>query len=291
MGFVENKWKPLDKSNSTDMCQRFELLKIGVLGHGAAGSRHARLLRELGCHVEVHDPRMAGSFERNGVIGNSDAVIIATPSHHHVDDLASCIASKKPCLVEKPIGLTGTSVAVDQLLGAAKRQGITVAVGFNLRFNNVAQQLREAVERQRPYFASFVCCQATSNREAMINGCINDWACHEIDLAIHILGPLKLRSTYVTPLNADLELRDDFGCVAYIHSDMRSEQHVRYVLLVSDKERIYVDIEAMTPVSDADYKSELVAFLDTIRGIPDHRLASGEDGLAVLQLSEQAHAR
>ena len=76
-----------------------------------------------------------------------DAVVFATPHTQHPDQVLRAAAAGKHVFVEKPFALT--LAEADQMLEAADRAGIVLAVGFNRRFHPSMARLREAVRGGR----------------------------------------------------------------------------------------------------------------------------------------------
>ena len=81
-----------------------------------------------------------------------DAVVFATPHSQHPDQVRRAAAAGKHVFVEKPFALT--LAEADDMLAAAERAGIVLAVGFNRRFHPSMIRLREAVRSGR--FGSIV---------------------------------------------------------------------------------------------------------------------------------------
>jgi predicted dehydrogenase len=72
-----------------------------------------------------------------------DAVVFATPHSQHPDQVRRATTAGKHVFVEKPFALTLADA--DQMLEAADRAGIVLAVGFNRRFHPSMTRLRDAV--------------------------------------------------------------------------------------------------------------------------------------------------
>lgn len=273
-------------------------MKVGILGIGSAGLRHALNANALGHDVLVYDPVLrvmpfphTATATRDDLIEKADAVVVATPSECHLDDLLRCLAAGKPCLIEKPIALVGQGKAVRNLLelNRTATKPAPVAVGYNLRFHPLVQSAWSVIAKGiLPHYASFVCCQYTDSKGPLVNGCINDWATHEIDLAMYLLGPLRLLDKRVDRFNVDLFLKHwETGCNINIHSDMLAREPVRTLTVVSEGYSLDLDLQH-DPVTNDHYKRELEAFIMSISGSRDRRLASGEDGLAALNIAERA---
>ena len=68
-------------------------MKIGILGYGSIGRRHADNAKKLGHEVIVYDPMLQHNdvkFERE-VYDQAVAVVIATPSTLHEAGLRACV--------------------------------------------------------------------------------------------------------------------------------------------------------------------------------------------------------
>ena len=72
-----------------------------------------------------------------------DAVVFATPHSQHPDQVLRAAAVGKHVFVEKPFALT--LIEADQMIDAAGKAGIVLAVGFNRRFHPSMTRLRDAV--------------------------------------------------------------------------------------------------------------------------------------------------
>jgi predicted dehydrogenase len=269
--------------------------KIGVLGClGNAGRRHFNNAAKLGYDVGGFDPRFVSEAPpREEIIATSDAVIIASPSECHLQDLTDCIAARKPVLIEKPIALTGQSKQVEEQLAIAA--GLPIAVGLNLRFHPEIRSIFDSIngETGEPYYGNFWCCQSTDSAGPLTNGAINDWACHEIDLAGHFFmgRDLRIVDKHVDRFQVDLIMKSwsplTTDATIHIHSDMRHAGNVRGGVIVSRHGRWFYDL-FRNPVTDAHYAEELKHFIAWIEGGDRWPLASGDDGLAVLHACERA---
>ena len=130
---------------------------VGVLGLGRIGATHARNLAQLdGVELVVHDPDPRATDttlhatngrtlpDRDAVLGEADAVVIATPTANHPDDLAAAASAGLPILCEKPISLDVATTAM--ALDAVAKAGVEVQVGFMRRFDPGFVEMRRAVE-------------------------------------------------------------------------------------------------------------------------------------------------
>ena len=72
---------------------------------------------------------------------NIDAVVLATPHTQHAAQVMAAIAAGKHIHVEKPLTLDRPSA--EQVVAAAKKAGIVLAVGFNRRFHPSVVEIRK----------------------------------------------------------------------------------------------------------------------------------------------------
>ena len=129
---------------------------IGVLGLGRIGTTHAANVGRLdGVEVVVYDPdpraveRTAAATgaralpDRDAVFDGADAVVIATPTACHPDDLAAGAAAGVPMLCEKPISLDIASTAAALEVVANAR--VELQVGFMRRFDAGFVEMRRLI--------------------------------------------------------------------------------------------------------------------------------------------------
>ena len=72
---------------------------------------------------------------------NIDAVVLATPHSQHAAQVRAATAAGKHIHVEKPLTLDRASA--EQVVAAAKKAGIVLAVGFNRRFHPSVVEIRK----------------------------------------------------------------------------------------------------------------------------------------------------
>jgi UDP-N-acetylglucosamine 3-dehydrogenase len=131
-------------------------LRAGLLGVGAMGRHHARVLREIdGVElVAIADPGgdpwgVAGALE---VLPDIDALIaagidvavVAVPTQFHLDAALALAEAGVHTLVEKPIA--HTVEAGRAMVDAFAAKGLVGAVGHIERFNPALQELRRRLE-------------------------------------------------------------------------------------------------------------------------------------------------
>ena len=169
-------------------------LRAGVLGYGAMGRNHARVLSSLeGVElVGIFDPAasvpdrvletpVVRTLDELIAIG-LDYVVVAVPTIYHLEMATALAAAGVHCLIEKPVASTAEDSRTLRDLFAA--QGLVGGVGHIERYNPALQAARQriadgmlgdiyqiATRRQGPF----------PGRIADV-GVIKDLASHDIDL-------------------------------------------------------------------------------------------------------------
>lgn len=255
-------------------------MKIGVLGAGSIGSRHIKNLKELGHDVEAYDPCGYMEMTRRNLINWADAIVIATPTYHHFNDIVSCDKIEKPMFVEKPlVGMypEWVNVPTDHIK----------MVGYNLRFHSCVKKAREWMGEGRigkPIWARFTCAQYNDRPEYLRDGVVLNWS-HEIDLAVYLIGVAEFVAAAVTKQDdmADIALRHErTGCQTTIHLDYltRPEQRgfwitgeegsicadlVQRIAWIKQNNKV-VELYAGQDSWDGNYLDEMRKFIDRLKG-------------------------
>lgn len=275
-------------------------MRVGVLGLGSIGARHVRNLRGMGHTVLPFDPdaNKEGVLSRDSVIAHADALVIASPTGQHYQDLLDCMATGKPVFVEKPIAATE-----QEWRELKHHDGIKqVFVGNNLRFRSciraAARWLSDYSLIGRPIWASFILGQRNTRPEYLRDGVTLNWGAHECDLALILLGPAEVKTAWISPSDhiADIAIEHSLtGCRTSIHLDYVTEEEIRRFVIVGNLGRIEVDIlrnraaldyrraSCGDPSFDKDYIAEMKAFIKRIEG-KETLGATGDDGLAALKI-------
>ncbi|SNT13534.1 Predicted dehydrogenase [Micrococcales bacterium KH10] len=139
------------------MTNELPTLRAGLVGIGAMGRHHARVLREMsGVDLVAVADSQGDRFGAAGgvpvlpdiaslISEGIDIAIVALPTQFHLEAALELAEAKIHTLVEKPIA---SSVAEgEQMLHAFESRGIVGAVGHIERFNPALQQLRRRLER------------------------------------------------------------------------------------------------------------------------------------------------
>ncbi|MFZ5610033.1 MAG: Gfo/Idh/MocA family protein [Pseudomonadota bacterium] len=187
-------------------------MRFGLIGAGAIGRvRKAALDVTPGCQLTAvfdHDSAAAGAIAGAAEIFPSaqalfeadccDAVVISTPPAFHEALAIAAMEKGKHVLVEKP--MANTLDACHRMIEAARRNARTLAVGFNHRYFDAVQVVRDAVRTgaigRLSYVKGFAGHGGLAefkapwmyDKDAMGGGALFDNGIHMIDLVRHILG-------------------------------------------------------------------------------------------------------
>lgn len=285
-------------------------MKIGIVGFGSIGKRHARNCRFAGHEFAVHDPAIESSEPLNELIDWCDAVIVASPTNLHAEHAVVAMRRGKPVLIEKPAAMNGHQA--QKLLECQQTHGTLAFVGYNWRFDD---RLRSAITcaslygyrawatfshdlrqwRQGADWKSGYAVNAETGGGILLD------ASHEIDSLIQAFG----RPTRVA--GAALRMQDFLGCgnveaaasatlvfdgkrVAQLHLDCLSSSYERefgYATTFENgaERRIFIGRHETDRI-DQTYQRELMSFAAIVSGSstpPEILPATLAESLPVLQ--------
>ena len=233
-------------------------VRVGVVGVGALGFHHVRILRDVpgaelvGFH-EARAERADAVAKELGVpaVGDLEAlldavdaatIVVPTPAHYAVAKAA--LERGKHLLIEKPIAATLTEA--DELLALAKRTGAIVQTGHVERFNRAIRAALPHVENAR-----FI----ESDRLAPFNprgsdvAVVLDLMIHDIDLVRTLVGGhvrdvsavgVPVLTPFVDIANA--RLRFDDGAVANITASRVSRERMRKLRIFQESGYLSLDL-------------------------------------------------
>jgi len=289
-------------------------MKIGIVGYGAIGRRHAENAVKLGHEILVYDPNGSSTVKQEcEVYDQADAVVIATPSYCHEAGLRACIERGKHALLEKPIS---TSIGqLPELVKQARAKGLVVMMGNNLRFHPCVKKAKDWLDLiGNPVWAQFTCAQLSTKALYLSDGVILNSGAHEVDLALYLFGPGRIASSSARLTRSDEDMGgDDIADFVIQHiTGVRSSFHLDFVTpiafrdfrIIGDDGSIHCDLIGRTLVRrepdgilpevsyvtnyigrgswDTDYFDEMSAFIEKIEGIYTKPGADGFDGLEAL---------
>jgi predicted dehydrogenase len=217
--------------------------RVGVVGVGALGFHHARILAALDGVVMagIHDIRPERAAEvatqlgvtahesLEGLMEAADALVVAVPTSAHETVAAAALRLGKPVLVEKP--LAPSLEAADRILAAAEEGGAFVQTGHVERFN-------QAILAAEPYLDGPLFVE--SHRMAPFTprstdvAVVLDLMIHDVDLVMSLVGsPLKeMAASGVCVLTPNVDIANarlgfDNGAVANLTASRVSLERMR----------------------------------------------------------------
>jgi len=172
-------------------------LKIAVVGVGALGRHHARILAGL------PDAELIGVADTNEVTGRRvaedcstqwfsdyhelldsvEAISVAVPTSAHLAVAGECLARGIPTLVEKPLALNAMQARL--LARQAEKSGALLQVGHIERFNPALQAALPLISHPKYIRAERLSPFAFRSIDI---GVVHDVMIHDIDLILDIVG-------------------------------------------------------------------------------------------------------
>ncbi len=269
-------------------------MRVLVTGRGSIAQRHARHLRvllpDLALAVISSTGEVDASLLPCTVFGNMqaaliwkpDAIVVASISTKHADELEICLRLGLPCLVEKPLVINSEQLA--RLGKAFREQSVShaIVVGCNLRYLHALQKLKLALNGTVPCVvlrAHLEVGQAlaqwrpsrdlktTYSADAVSGGGVVYDLVHEIDMARWLLGPLQVHAAIgghfsTLPIQSydvcTALLKTASGTPVVISLDYVSQQAVRKYTIVTDMGTFSADIIGKSIVLHKDKNSRVV---------------------------------
>jgi predicted dehydrogenase len=233
-------------------------VRLGVVGAGALGYHHVRLLRDVegATLVGFHDARgdrarqVAGelgvaAFESvDALIDACDALTIAVPTPAHYAVAKPALERGRHLLIEKP--LAASLDEADELLAIGERTGALIQTGHVERFNRAVRAALPYVDAPR-----FI----DSDRLAPFNprgsdvAVVLDLMIHDIDLVLTLVGShvadvaavgVPVLTPFVDIANARVAFSS--GAVANITSSRVSRERMRKVRIFQQSGYISLDL-------------------------------------------------
>jgi UDP-N-acetylglucosamine 3-dehydrogenase len=236
-------------------------LRVGVIGAGAMGRNHARILNEidraelvavvdespavresvgeaLGCptYATVHE----------AIAAELDAVVVAVPTVHHHAVALKLIDAGVHVLIEKPIA--ATAAQAHHLIARAALEGVVLAVGHIERFNPAVRTLYEAI-RGEDIISIAVSRVGPFPPRVNDIGIVIDLGVHDIDL-IRWLGGSEIieHQSLLTRARgghediAFLQFRLESGALAHINTNWLTPYKERRISVSTPKRFIVCDM-------------------------------------------------
>lgn len=252
-------------------------MKALVLGGGSIGTRHIKNLKVLGIGpltlVEPDRQRRMALCEDDTIVSldtleigmewKPDFVVIATPSHLHMDQALEVAKAGYHLFIEKPLSHTGDGL--DRLLKEVIDRRLISLVGCNMRFHPGPAKVKDLLEEESIGKILFARIQtgsylpnwrpsqdyrkSYSAHASMGGGCMLD-CIHEIDLARWYLGEVEevfCVAKHMSSLEINVEdvailiCRHTSGALSEIHLDYVQRTYERGCQIVGEEGSIFWD--------------------------------------------------
>jgi predicted dehydrogenase len=225
-------------------------VRIGVVGTGALGFHHARILRTLpGVEmVGIHDldaDRARAVGDELGVevrasledlVEHADALVVSVPTTAHEEVAVAALARGVHCLIEKP--MAPSLEAADRILAAAEASGALVQIGHVERFNAA---LRAAAPHMgQPLFIESHRMAPFSPRSTDV-AVVLDLMIHDVDLVRSLVGRpvVEIAASGVPVLTPNVDIASarltfEGGTVANLTASRVSAERLRKLRIFQD---------------------------------------------------------
>jgi predicted dehydrogenase len=235
---------------------------VAVIGAGRLGGLHAQKLAQSQ-HAElvaVVDPQPAtrcraaakcgteGLADYRELAGRIDAAVVAAPTRVHHAIALDLLNQGVHVLVEKP--LCPTAAEADELVCAARREGLVLQVGHVERFNPALAAAAPHVSQPPPKYLEAVRAGGFTFRSTDV-GVVLDLMIHDIDLVLWLVrSPLRrveglglsVLGGHEDVANARLEFQS--GCVATLSASRVSYRSVRQMHVWAPRAFASIDFAA-----------------------------------------------
>jgi predicted dehydrogenase len=297
-------------------------LRAAVIGVGALGQHHARILAGLpGVSlvgvVDTRAERAAEVAARHGVpsftdagavLGAVDAVTVAVPTSAHVEVAMPFLERGIAVLLEKP--LAASLADADRVVAAAARHGAVLATGHSERFNPAVAAALPLVSA--PRFIEIHRLGSFPERSLDVD-VVFDLMIHDLDLLLACVGSevVSVEAVGVNVLTpktdiANARIRFASGCIANVTASRISREKIRKARFFQRDSYVSVDFAArevevyrlvpaegrpaieggrIAVAEDEPLLVELADFVDAVREGRAPRVtgAAGRDALALAE--------
>jgi predicted dehydrogenase len=298
--------------------------RVAVIGVGALGKHHARILAalpdvDLVAIVDINESRAreigglvnALPFTNaSDVLGRVDAVSVAVPTESHLSVALPFLQRGIGVLVEKP--LARNAAEAQQMIDAAEASGAVFGVGHTERYNPAVAAVRPLLDH--PRFIEVHRLGTFPDRSLDID-VVFDLMIHDLDVVLSIVPSdvVAVEAVGVAVLTprpdiANARLKFASGCIANITASRISKDRVRKIRVFQRDAYLSVDYAAQEverwrlvtgsgpmPAIDGGklkieqeepLKRELVDFVAAVR---EKRApgVTGADGLRAINLAQR----
>ncbi|HUR33181.1 MAG TPA: Gfo/Idh/MocA family oxidoreductase [Vicinamibacterales bacterium] len=303
-------------------------MKIAVIGVGHLGRHHARIIGtlpgvELTAVVDVNQARAEEIAATNqtrallrptSLLGKVDAVTIAVPTEQHLAVALPFLESGIPVLVEKP--MARSLQEADEMIAAAAKAGVVLAVGQTERFNPAVEAARTMV--RDPRFIEVHRLGTFPERSLDID-VVFDLMIHDLDVVLSLVNAEvdSIEAVGVPVLTgrvdiANARVRFANGCIANFTASRISRDRVRKIRFFQPAAYVSIDYAAqkvemyrlvkgegpkpsieggdLPVVNEEPLKRELSDFVDAVR-TRRAPLVDGAQGRRALALATEITKR
>jgi predicted dehydrogenase len=291
---------------------------VALVGLGAMGQRHARVLSELSSRFDIvgaYDPvpaaptpegvaRLASEAE---ALSLAEVVVVATPIESHAPIVTRALAAGRHVFVEKPVC---ASAADARAASAAARLGARLFVGHSERFNPVVRMLARLVREEAIVAIDL---RRVGPSKACTSGVLVNLGVHDFDLAAYLgggdvtlHGAIGFRTGGAPgPDAAHVLFSTAGGAAGHLYVDRTAPAKERAIELATTRWLYRGDLLAHRLVRTArsgaartdvplpleqPLAAQAAALADALDGGAAREIAGGDDGVRALDLAESALA-
>jgi UDP-N-acetylglucosamine 3-dehydrogenase len=293
-------------------------LRVGVVGYGVMGSRHARVFAALDREFDVvgaYDPRVDAIpvflrrfVNEDTLVEACDVVVVSSPIERHRESASRALVKRRHVLVEKPIAATWREASA--LVGRAAAADARLFVGHSERFHPVTRALADELRGARITSMHFRRVAVGTPRDAALRepraDALLNLAVHDIDLAAYLADDrIDLSSASERGALCTLDIVGKKGWRGSIEAGRVGENPERAIVVETEATTYRGDLRnGSLTATDRATKSErqivlrkeepllaqAAALAAAFRG-EKQALARGEDGARAVAVAEQALAR
>ncbi len=296
------------------------MIRAGVVGTGAMGQHHVRILSqlenvELVGIADVNTSVLRALAKKYGTTpytdyrellfrNELDAVTVAVPTTLHKDVALAAIHSGASVLVEKPIA--DSVEAATEMIAAAREAGVRLMVGHIERFNPAIVALKHIVDRGEIGKVVSMSAKRVGPHNPRIRdvGIILDLGVHDIDVMQYLYGE-RIRRVFASAGKvlhphedySSMLLKFSNGYSGIIETNWLTPHKVRELTVVGTEGIAYVDyLKSTLKIYDDHWikeakverreplLNELTHFIECIES-GRRPIVSGEDGRHVLEVA------
>jgi predicted dehydrogenase len=292
--------------------------KATLVGLGAMGQRHARVLQELEHRFEI-----VGAYDVRGdaptppgverlrceaeALARGEIVIVATPTETHAGIAARALGAGRHVFVEKPVCATATEA---RDVASAARGGARLFVGHSERFNPVVRALTKLVREEDILSIDL---RRVGPSRPCASGVLVNLGIHDFDLAAYLGGgDVVLRGAvgFGSPEAPGYDAAHVLfsmanGGAGHLYVDRNKAPKHRAIELATSRWVYRGDLlahrlvrtsrsgtlpaEVPLPLEEP-LAAQAVALAGALDGGPAREIAQGSDGFRALEVAEQASA-